>query len=160
MGFLEIFICSCGPRLKGDPGWTSSFSGASVYCVACWGITDFFLDIFDNSMISLITHCSVNYEWIARNRLSVGIYRGCGSFTLSLACLDSPREKIRSCSVNCFSLTLRLAWCYICDFCSGSSFGKGPRKRLRLVEAGMGFRLSPVGWLTRSLGWHTLVYRT
>ena len=140
LGFLEILI-SCGPRLQWDPGWTSLFSGAGMLdCIACWGITDYLIDMFDDSMIPRLTHCSVNYEWITRNRLSVGINRECGTFTPLLACPcpDSPREKIRSYPLNWFSLTLRLVWCHLCNFCSGSSCGKGPRKRLRLVEAGMG----------------------
>ena len=140
-----ILTWSCSPRLQWDPGWISPFSGAGVLsCIVCWGITDSFSDMFDDSMVPP-THFSGDCDWITLKYLSVGTNRECGTFTLCLACPDSPSEKIRSCPVYWFSLTMRLVWCYLCYYCSGSSCGKHPRKLSRLVEAGMGLRLSPVG---------------
>ena len=44
---------------------------------------------------------------------------------------------IRSCSANWFAVTMRLVWCSVCNYRSGSSCGKIPCKRMRLVEVSL-----------------------
>ena len=106
-------------------------------CLAYKGTTVSFLEMFDDGTKPQLTRCSENYEWITRKRLRWGTDRDYGTFNLSIACPDSPSEMIRSCSAKWFAVTMRLIRCSVCNYRSGSSCGKIPRKRMRLVEVSL-----------------------